>query len=88
MADMAASPNPQTSNEPVIEVRDLCNRFGDHIVHEDLDLDLLRGEILGVVGGSGTGKTVLLRIFFGDMKGITGIVCCMDNPIWPFFGKR
>jgi len=65
MADMAASPNPQTSNEPVIEVRDLCNRFGDHIVHEDLDLDLLRGEILGVVGGSGTGKTVLLRSIVG-----------------------
>ncbi|SFR38695.1 phospholipid/cholesterol/gamma-HCH transport system ATP-binding protein [Marinobacter gudaonensis] len=51
--------------EPVIEVRQLSNRFGDHVVHEDLDLDLLRGEILGVVGGSGTGKTVLLRSIVG-----------------------
>lgn len=49
----------------VIEVRQLCNRFGDHVVHDNLDLDLLKGEILGVVGGSGTGKTVLLRSIVG-----------------------
>ena len=42
---------------PVIQVRALDNRFGSHIVHERLDLDLYPREILGVVGGSGTGKT-------------------------------
>ncbi|HTN32738.1 MAG TPA: ATP-binding cassette domain-containing protein [Marinobacter sp.] len=56
----------------VIQVRGLCNRFGDHIVHENLDLDLIRGEILGVVGGSGTGKTVLLRSIVGLNKPATG----------------
>lgn len=65
MVVMAASRKPEINNEPVIAVRDLCNRFGAHVVHEDLDLDLLRGEILGVVGGSGTGKTVLLRSIVG-----------------------
>lgn len=50
---------------PVIQVRGLCNRFGDHVVHEDLELDLFPGEILGVVGGSGTGKSVLLRSIVG-----------------------
>ncbi|KMQ74282.1 ABC transporter ATP-binding protein [Marinobacter subterrani] len=50
---------------PVIEVRELRNRFGEHVVHENLELDLLQGEILGVVGGSGTGKTVLLRSIVG-----------------------
>jgi phospholipid/cholesterol/gamma-HCH transport system ATP-binding protein len=49
----------------VIEVRGLVNRFGAQAVHEDLDLDVYRGEILGVVGGSGTGKSVLLRSIVG-----------------------
>lgn len=53
------------SEAAVIEVRGLVNRFGAHIVHEGLDLDIRRGEILGVVGGSGTGKSVLLRSIVG-----------------------
>lgn len=53
------------AREAVIEVRGLCNRFGGNSVHENLDLDLYRGEILGVVGGSGTGKSVLLRSIVG-----------------------
>ena len=51
--------------EPIVEVRNLTNRFGDQVVHEDLDLDVCRGEILGVVGGSGTGKSVLMRSIIG-----------------------
>jgi phospholipid/cholesterol/gamma-HCH transport system ATP-binding protein len=51
--------------EAVIEVRGLCNRFGSQTVHEHLDLDVYKGEILGVVGGSGTGKSVLLRSIVG-----------------------
>ncbi|ODM28647.1 ABC transporter ATP-binding protein [Marinobacter adhaerens] len=62
---MSESPSSDAGSKPVIAVRDLCNQFGDHVVHENLDLDLLRGEILGVVGGSGTGKTVLLRSIVG-----------------------
>ena len=49
----------------VICVRGLKNSFGDQIIHEDLDLDVRRGEILGVVGGSGTGKSVLMRSIIG-----------------------
>ncbi len=45
----------------VIEVSNLCNRFGDFIVHENLDLQVQQGEIIGVVGGSGSGKSVLMR---------------------------
>lgn len=51
--------------EAAIHVRGLCNRFGAQVVHQDLDLDVYRGEILGVVGGSGTGKSVLLRSIIG-----------------------
>ncbi len=48
-----------------IRVRGLVNRFGSQTVHEGLDLDVRRGEILGVVGGSGTGKSVLMRSILG-----------------------
>ena len=51
--------------DAVIRVRGLVNAFGDHVVHQGLDLDLYRGEILGIVGGSGTGKSVLLRSIVG-----------------------
>jgi len=52
-------------NGPPIEVRGLLSAFGDHVVHEDLNLIVERGEVLGVVGGSGTGKSVLLRTIIG-----------------------
>ncbi len=57
-----------TSDGPLITIRGLTNRFGSISVHEQLDLDILQGEILGVVGGSGTGKSVLLRSIIGLHK--------------------
>jgi phospholipid/cholesterol/gamma-HCH transport system ATP-binding protein len=51
--------------DPVIRVRGLVNRFGTQLVHDGLDLEVRRGEIFGVVGGSGSGKTVLLRSILG-----------------------
>ena len=54
-----------TDREPVIRLRGIRNQFGSHVVHDGLDLDVYRGEILGVVGGSGTGKSVLLRSIAG-----------------------
>ena len=62
----------QTVAEPIIEVRGLVTRFGDHTVHDGLDLDVYRGEVLGVVGGSGTGKSVLLRAIVGLLKPAAG----------------
>lgn len=67
-AELAAAP------ATVIEVRDLGNRFGTQIVHEHLDLDVQRGEILGVVGGSGSGKSVLLRSIVGLRRPTAGTV--------------
>jgi phospholipid/cholesterol/gamma-HCH transport system ATP-binding protein len=51
--------------EFAIRVRGLANSFGDQVVHQDLDLDVRTGEIIGVVGGSGTGKSVLMRAILG-----------------------
>ena len=55
---------PQRSPN-VIEIRGLVNRFGEQVLHDGLDLDIRRGEVIGVVGGSGTGKSVLLRTIIG-----------------------
>lgn len=49
----------------IIEVRGLRTQFGSHVVHDDLDLEVRRGEILGIVGGSGTGKSVLFNTILG-----------------------
>ncbi len=51
--------------DPVITVRGLRNSFGEAVIHDGIDLTVCRGEILGVVGGSGTGKSVLLRSIIG-----------------------
>ena len=52
-------------SDAVIRIRELKNQFADQVVHEGLGLDVRRGEILGVVGGSGTGKSVLMRAILG-----------------------
>ncbi|WP_296475253.1 ATP-binding cassette domain-containing protein, partial [Roseinatronobacter sp.] len=53
------------ARDVVISLRGLRNQFGATVVHDNLDLDVYRGEVLGVVGGSGTGKSVLLRCIAG-----------------------
>lgn len=59
----AAQDNSAVRN--IIEVRNLRTQFGDFVVHDDLELNVREGEILGVVGGSGTGKSVLMRAIIG-----------------------
>ena len=61
-----------STEDILISVRGLRTQFGDHVVHDNLDLDVRRGEILGVVGGSGTGKTVMMNAILGLMKPAAG----------------
>jgi len=65
----------------VICVRGLTNRFGEQLVHDNLDLDVYRGEILGVVGGSGTGKSVLMRSIIGLQTPEAGDVEVFGEPM-------
>ncbi len=55
----------EASATPVVRVRGLVSRFGTQVVHDGLDMDVGLSEIFGVVGGSGSGKTVLLRTILG-----------------------
>jgi phospholipid/cholesterol/gamma-HCH transport system ATP-binding protein len=59
---------------PVLSVRGVVNSFGTQVVHDGVDLDVYRGEVLGIVGGSGSGKSVLLRTMLGLQRPNAGSV--------------
>ncbi len=59
---------------PVVEITNLWTKFGRTVVHQDLNLSIQRGEIMSIVGGSGTGKTVLLRQMLGLERPARGCV--------------
>ena len=65
MSSTVSTTTHADTHAPVIQVRGLNNQFGEQIVHEGVDLDVQRGEIMGVVGGSGSGKSVLMRSIIG-----------------------
>lgn len=71
----------EAASDTVISVRGLRNQFGSHVVHEGLDLDVHRGEILGVVGGSGTGKSVLLRTIAGLQTPAEGSITVLGTDV-------
>ncbi|WEJ98708.1 MAG: ABC transporter ATP-binding protein [Candidatus Sphingomonas phytovorans] len=71
--------SPGKSSETVISVRGLKNSFGEQVVHDGLDLEVRRGEIFGVVGGSGTGKSVLMRSIIGLQVPDEGEITVFDE---------
>ncbi len=78
---------PAGEREVLIRVRGLKNQFGPQVVHENLDLDVYRGEVIGIVGGSGTGKSVLLRSIVGLNKPAAGEVEVFGTPIQGLEGE-
>lgn len=67
--------------DPIISVRSLRTQFGPQVIHDGLDLDVMRGEILGVVGGSGTGKSVLMREIIGLITPAAGSISIFGNDV-------
>ncbi|MDB6043405.1 MAG: transporter ATP-binding protein [Gammaproteobacteria bacterium] len=59
---------------PVVEVIGLVNRFGTQLVHDGLNMDVREDEVFGIVGGSGTGKSVLLRSILGLQRAQAGVI--------------
>jgi phospholipid/cholesterol/gamma-HCH transport system ATP-binding protein len=74
--------------KPLIEVRNLVNKFGHHIVHDHVDFDIFPGEIVGIVGGNGTGKSVLLRTIVGLQKPTSGSVTIEGKNIASLKGEE
>ena len=66
----------------VIRVHGLINRFGAQVVHDGVDLEIRRGEVMGIVGGSGTGKSVLMRTIVGLNRPAAGEVEVLGKNVW------
>ena len=70
---------PGPREEKAVSIRGLVNRFGKQVVHDGLDLDVKRGEVMGIVGGSGSGKSVLLRTILGLNKPAEGDIMLLGQ---------
>ena len=77
---MARDHHRRDDDAPIIRVRGLKNAFGESIIHDGLDLEVRKGEILGVVGGSGTGKSVLMRSIIGLQSPEAGEIEVFGEP--------
>jgi len=69
------------AGENILEVHNVVNRFGTQVVHDGVSFDVRRGEIIGIVGGSGAGKSVLLKTIIGLHKANAGEVLIEGKPI-------
>ena len=76
---MSASRQPHS--EPIVSARGIVNRFGAQVVHDQISLDVMSGEILGIAGGSGSGKSVLLKTLTGLHRPDAGKVLLNGKPI-------
>ena len=75
------------TQDAIIQIRDLVNCFGVQCVHQGLNLDVKRGEVLGVVGGSGTGKSVLLRSIVGLRRPTDGEIHVFGKDLMALSGQ-
>lgn len=83
---------PADGGEPMVEIRGLRTQFElpgrSFVVHEDLDFVVRRGEVVSLVGGSGTGKTVLLRQILGLEQPAAGEIRVLGRPLEQQLGRR
>lgn len=71
----------KTQVEPILSARGIVNRFGKQVVHDHLSLDIVSGEIIGIAGGSGSGKSVLLKTLIGLHQPNSGEVLLNGNAV-------
>src|SRR6185312_3440907 len=83
-----AAPNLSSSSEPHVEVRDVYKSFDSRRVLSAIDITFLRGEISVIIGGSGTGKTTLLRLLIGLEKPDRGSILIAGQDIVPLSDRE
>jgi phospholipid/cholesterol/gamma-HCH transport system ATP-binding protein len=69
-----------TNNAPIISVKELVNQFGPQVVHDHLNFEINDPQIIGLVGGSGSGKSVLMRTIVGLQQPTSGTIEVMGGP--------
>ena len=69
------------NGEAILSARGIVNRFGRQKVHDGIDLEVARGEILGIIGPNGAGKTTLLEALAGILPADAGLVLCHGKPV-------
>ncbi|MCZ4279208.1 ABC transporter ATP-binding protein [Kiloniella laminariae] len=74
-------PAATSQEDIIISLTDIRNQFGSHVLHEALTLDIRKGEVLGIVGGSGTGKSVLLRTIVGLNQKTAGTISILGQDV-------
>jgi len=84
---MSGMDRPDGHDALAIRVRGLRTQFGSAVIHDGLDLDVRRGEVLGVVGGSGTGKSVLLKEIIGLIDPAAGEVEVLGRDVRTLQGE-
>jgi len=69
----------------IVQIKNLSTQFGTQVVHDDLSFDVHRGEVLGIVGGSGSGKSVLMTYMIGLLSPQSGTITYhLDRPFSPY----
>ena len=66
----------------VVEVDDIVTRFGDQVVHDGVSFDVFKGTLVALIGGSGTGKSVLLREIIGLQRPTGGRIRLLGTDVW------
>lgn len=69
-------------SEPVIEVRDIVTRLSGALIHDGVSLNVMRGEVMALIGGSGTGKSVLLKEIIGLIRPQSGTIRLFGEDVW------
>jgi phospholipid/cholesterol/gamma-HCH transport system ATP-binding protein len=76
------------ASETVLDVRDLATTLGGKTIHRGVTLSVARGEVVALIGGSGSGKSVLLREIIGLIRPAAGTITLLGEPVWPLLPER
>ena len=82
------SPTPVVPEEPIIRFRDVFKSFGPKSIYEGLDLDVYRGETLTIIGGSGVGKSVMLKLLIGLLRVDKGSITAFGEEVTTMSEKQ
>ncbi|MEQ1668610.1 MAG: ATP-binding cassette domain-containing protein, partial [Sulfuriferula sp.] len=69
-------------DDTLIQVDNIVTRFGKNVIHDGVSMSVRRGEVVALIGGSGTGKSVLLKEIIGLLRPAAGQIALFGEPVW------